>query len=271
MASDLKEVLLPPESHATRLGSAHRRLALLISLVIGLGLFFIWLPSGARAALFAALRAHWALVGMLFLFALIVVSLVWSAGQRLDTWIFLFFNLRGYHPRWLDRVMWLATQVGNMVTAFLLAGLFFALSYRGLAVEVILGTLTLWLLVETIKALTDRARPFLDLEGTRVIGWRERGRSFPSGHTAQTFFLMTVLSTTLRVLSTTPLSTTPLSHRFQLGMGGTVALYAVAVLVGFTRMYVGAHYPRDVIGGAVLGSVWGILATLVDPYWFGRF
>ena len=257
MASDLKEVLLPPESHATRLGSAHRRLALLIGLVISLGLFFIWLPSGARAALFSALRAHWALVGMLFLFALIAVSLVWSAGQRLDTWIFLFFNLRGYHPRWLDRVMWLATQVGNMLTAFLLAGLFFVLNTRSLAVEVILGTLTLWLLVETIKALTDRARPFLDLEGTRVIGWRERGRSFPSGHTAQTFFLVTVLSTT------------PLSHRFQLGLVGTVALYAVAVLVGFTRMYVGAHYPRDVIGGAVLGSVWGILATLVDPYWFG--
>jgi len=111
--------------------------------------------------------------------------------------------------------------------------------------------------VETLKALTNRARPFLDLEQTRIIGWRERGRSFPSGHTAQTFFLVTVLSTT------------PLSHRFQLGLGGTVALYAVAVLVGFTRMYVGAHYPRDVIGGAVLGSVWGILATLVDPYWLG--
>jgi membrane-associated phospholipid phosphatase len=254
MASDLKEVLLPPESHATRLGSAQRRLALLISLAIGLGLFFIWLPSGARAALFAALRAHWALVGMLFLFALIAVSLVWSAGQRLDTWIFLFFNLRGYHRKWLDRVMWLATQVGNMVTAFLLAGLFFVLNTHRLAVEVILGTLTLWLLVETLKALTDRARPFLDLEETRIIGWRERGRSFPSGHTAQTFFLMALLS-----------------HRFQLGLGGTVALYAVAGLVGFTRIYVGAHYPRDVIGGAVLGSVWGILATFVDPYWFGWF
>jgi len=252
MDSDLKEAPLPPEAHITRLESAYRRPAFLVSLVTGLVLFLIWLPSGARAALFAALRAQWALVGMLFLFALIALSLVWSAGQRLDTWIFLLFNLRGYHRKWLDRVMWLATQVGNMVTAFLLAGLFFVLNYRSLAVEVILGTLTLWLLVEAIKALTDRARPFLDLEETRVIGWRERGRSFPSGHTAQTFFLMTLLS-----------------HRFQLGMGGTVALYAVAVLVGFTRMYVGAHYPRDVIGGAVLGSVWGILATLVDPYWFG--
>jgi membrane-associated phospholipid phosphatase len=185
--------------------------------------------------------------------SLIVVSLVVGRAAP-GHWIFLFFNLRGYHPSWLDRVMWLLTQLGNMLTALLLAGLFFALNQRGLAVEVILGTLTLWLLVETIKVLTDRARPFLDLEQTRVIGWQERGRSFPSGHTAQTFFLMTVIS-----------------HWFQLGLGATVALYAVAALVGFTRMYVGAHYPRDVIGGAVLGCVWGILATLVDPYWFGRF
>jgi hypothetical protein len=132
MDSDLKEAPLPLEAHTTPLKSAHRRLALLTSLVIGLGLFFIWLPVGARATLFAALRAQQALVGMLFLFVLITLSLLWSVGQRLDTWIFLLFNLRGYHPRWLDRVMWLATQVGNMVTAFLLAGLFFVLNYRRL-------------------------------------------------------------------------------------------------------------------------------------------
>lgn len=244
---------MPPEAPITRPWSVYRRPTLLASLVIGLVLFLVWLPSAPRAALFAALLAQQALMSMLFLFALIALSLMWSAGQRLDTWIFLLFNLRGYHPRWLDRVMWLVTQAGNMLIAFLLAGLFFILDYRRLAVEVILGTLTLWLFVETIKALTDRTRPFLDLEGTRVIGWRQPGRSFPSGHTAQTFFLVTLLS-----------------HQFQLGMWGIVPLYIVAVLVGFTRMYVGAHYPRDVIGGAVLGSIWGVLVTLVDPYWLGQ-
>jgi membrane-associated phospholipid phosphatase len=49
----------------------------------------------------------------------------------------------------------------------------------------------------------------------------------------------------------------------------SIALYAVAALVGITRIYVGAHYPRDVIAGVVLGSVWGILAMLVDHYWLG--
>jgi len=199
-----------------------------------------------------ALRAQLVLVGMLLLFALITLSMVWSAGQRLDTQAFLFFNLRGYHPRWLDRFMWLATQMGSIGAALVSALLFFVRNYRRLAVEIILGTLTLWLLVETIKVLTDRARPFLVLEGTRIVGWRERGRSFPSGHTAQAFFLVTLIS-----------------HRFQLGMGTTVALYAFAALVGVSRIHVGAHYPRDVIGGLVLGSVWAGLAALVDPYWLG--
>jgi len=199
-----------------------------------------------------ALRAQLVLVGMLLLFALITLSMVWSAGQRLDTQAFLLFNLRGYHPRWLDRFMWLATQMGSIGAALVSALLFFVRNYRRLAVEIILGTLTLWLLVETIKVLTDRARPFLVLEGTRIVGWRERGRSFPSGHTAQAFFLVTLIS-----------------HRLQLGMGTTVALYAFAALVGVTRIYVGAHYPRDVIGGLVLGSVWAGLAALVDPYWLG--
>ena len=43
-------------------------------------------------------------------------------------------------------------------------------------------------------------------------------------------------------------------------------LYATALLVGITRMYVGAHYPRDVLAGAILGSAWGLLGVLIDGY-----
>lgn len=110
-------------------------------------------------------------------------------------------------------------MMSNMLSVFLLAGLVFILNYRGLAVEVIFGTLTLWLLVEVIQVLVDRARPLLGFEGMWVIGWHKRGLSFSSDHTAQTFSLAT-----------------PLSHYFQSGIGGTIALYAIAVLVGFTRM-----------------------------------
>ncbi len=146
--------------------------------------------------------------------------------------------------------MWVTTQLGNTLAAFIAAVLLYILDYRRLAIEIIFGSLTLWLLVETIKMLSDRGRPFIALDKTRIIGRREKGNSFPSGHPTQIFFLMTLII-----------------HGFRLGMGKSFALYAIAALVGFTRIYVGAHYPRDVIAGMVLGSVWGILATLLDPYW----
>jgi membrane-associated phospholipid phosphatase len=244
MASVSEQTPLPPQSHEASFWSANRRPVFLGVLLLGLILFLIWLPSGARASLWTALSAKRGL--FVLLFALVTLSLIWSAGQRLDTWVFMLFNIQGY-PKWLDRFMWFATQLGNMLTAFVVAFLLFMLNYRRLAIVIIFGTLTLWLLVEIIKALSDRDRPFLTLDKTRIIGWREKGDSFPSGHTTQIFFLMTLFM-----------------YHFQLGMGESIALYAVAALVGFTRIYIGAHYPRDVIAGIVLGSVWGILATLLD-------
>jgi membrane-associated phospholipid phosphatase len=240
---------VPLAVHRASFWAANRRRpTLLLFLVSGLTLFLIWLPDAKWASLWTALNAQRGLVALLCLFALLTISLIWSAGQRLDARVFKLFNMHGY-PKWLDRFMWLVTQLGNMLTAFIAAFVFFLLNYRGLAVVIVLGTLMLWLLVETVKGLADRDRPFLSIDNTRVIGWREKGDSFPSGHTTQIFFLMTLFI-----------------HHFQPGIVESVILYAVAALVGFTRIYVGAHYPRDVIAGVVLGSVWGILATLVDSY-----
>jgi membrane-associated phospholipid phosphatase len=247
MTSDSEQTPLPVQAHAASFWSANRRRpAFLIILVTGLVLFLIWIPNGTRASLWTALSAQRGLFVLLFLFALITLSLIWSAGHRLDTRVFILFNMRGY-PKWLDRFMWLVTQLGNMLTAFIAAFLFYILSYRRLAIVIIFGTITLWSLVEMIKALSKRDRPFHTLDKSRVIGWQEKGDSFPSGHTTQIFFLMTLLI-----------------HHFQFGIMGTTLLYAVAALVGFTRIYVGAHYPRDVIAGMVLGSVWGLLAALLD-------
>lgn len=241
---------ISPRSHAASFWPANRRRPVFLAILLtGLVIFLIWLPGGARASLWTALSSQRVLVVLLSMFALVTLSLIWSAGQRLDTHVFMLFNIQLY-PLWLDRCMWLATQLGNMLSAFTAAFILFLLNYRRLAIEIIFGTITLWLLVEIIKALSDRDRPFLNIDKTRIIGWREKGDSFPSGHTTQIFFLMTVFI-----------------HNFQLGIEESFVLYGVAALVGFTRIYVGAHYPRDVVAGVVLGSVWGILAMMVDRYW----
>lgn len=250
--NDQTEVVpISPRIYLSSLVSAERRRPIFLALLLGgLIAFLVWLPSGTRISLWNDFISQSWLVFLLAIFGLVTVSLIWSAGQRLDMQIFKLFNLQGY-PQWLDHAMWAVTQLGNMVTAMIVAAIFFAFGYRDMAAEIVLGTLTLWLFVETIKALADRDRPHHTIEETRIIGWRERGDSFPSGHTTQIFFLMTLFI-----------------HHFQPHFSGAAALYVVAGLVGFTRIYVGAHYPRDVIAGMVLGSIWGILAALLSPYWW---
>jgi membrane-associated phospholipid phosphatase len=251
MPSNSEQTPLTLQSHEAAFWFANRRRpAFLLLLVIGLSAFLTWLPTEARVSLSYALHTQNRLVVLLLLFTLVMLSLIWSAGQRLDARVFTLLNMRGY-PKWLDRFMWWTTQLGSMLAAFIIASLLFIFNYRSLAMAIILGTITLWLMVEIIKAIADRDRPFLTLGQTRVVGLREKGDSFPSGHTTQIFFLITLFV-----------------YYFQFRLEASIALYAVAFLVGFTRIYVGAHYPRDVFAGMVLGSVWGILATLLNPYWF---
>jgi membrane-associated phospholipid phosphatase len=240
----------PPVKHR-RLN--YPRFALLIALIAGLIIFLISLPAETRTGMILAVRRQRLLIGMVLVFVVVSLSLIWSAGQQLDSRLFLWINLHGARPRWLDIVMNLTTHIGNLVTALALGNLFFFINQRRLAIEILLGTVSLWVVVEALKLLTDRSRPFLAVEGTRVVGWRERGRSFPSGHTSQTFFLMTLLIRSLQL---------PAIDAF--------LLYMLAILVGFTRIYMGVHYPRDVLGGALLGTSWGVLASVLEPYLFGQ-
>lgn len=229
--------------------SHHRPVARLVTITAGLIVFLAFLPAYLRVAFWDGLHSHGILAGMLLVFSLLAISLVWSAGQHLDAWAFLFFNLHGTRPHWLDQIMLGFTQVGNGLTTLAFALILFLTSERFLAYELILGTLTLWLSVVLVKALAHRSRPFIRLTQARIVGSRARGRSFPSGHTSQTFFVATLMV-----------------QHFHATLWVAILLYVVALLVGITRMYVGAHYPRDVLAGAILGSAWGLLGVIVDGY-----
>jgi membrane-associated phospholipid phosphatase len=223
--------------------------AWLVGLTASLLAFLAFSPSIIRLGIWHGLQAQGTLASMLLAFSLLALSLVWSTGQRIDAWAFLYFNLRGSRPPWLDWVMLAFTQIGSGVAALVTALAFFLAGGRLLAYEFTLGALTLWLVVVLLKTLVHRARPFIRLAQARIVGNPASGRSFPSGHTSQAFFMATLM----------------IQH-FHASLGVAFVLYATALLVGITRMYVGAHYPRDVLAGAILGSGWGLLAGIVDRY-----
>jgi membrane-associated phospholipid phosphatase len=224
-----------------------RPIAWPVFLAASLVLFLAWMPFQMRAILWHALAARGILSGMLLVFSLLAVSLVWSASDRLDVWAFLIFNLRGERPLWLDWMMLGFTQVGSALAALATGLIMFLALDHLVAYEFILGSITLWMMVELVKALVRRSRPAFRVTRARIVGYRAIGRSFPSGHTSQAFFTATMMA-----------------PYFHASVWVVFLLYAIALLVGITRMYVGAHYPRDVLAGAILGSAWGLLGVLVN-------
>ena len=227
----------------------YSQVAWLVFLTASLVLFLAWMPSQMRLIIWRALAARGIPSSMLLVFSLLALSLVWSAGQRLDVWAFQFFNLWGRRPVWLDWTMLGLTQIGSGIAALAIGLILFLTDYRLAAYELILGTLTLWIVVELVKALVRRSRPNIHVTQARIVGLPAVGRSFPSGHTSQAFFLATLMA-----------------PHFPNSLWVVFLLYAIALLVGITRIYVGAHYPRDVLAGAILGSAWGVLGVLVDGY-----
>ena len=85
-----------------------------------------------------------------------------------------------------------------------------------------------------LKQIIFRPRPFEILPGIIPLD-NENSSSFPSGHAADAFFSATFLSKVYKKFSP--------------------VFYGAAVLVAFSRIYVGVHYPTDVLFGAIEGFI----------------
>jgi len=149
-------------------------------------------------------------------------------------------------PSWLDLPLRAVGWYGSGIVWLIVVAAAALVPRMNRAVVVILAIsmMSSWLIEAAVKNSVQRPRPIGVYD---VVREAASGFSYPSGHAVRAFLGSYVLS----------------SFRKELAL----PLFLVAGGVALSRIYLGVHYPTDVIGGALLGTLIGMLfANQVGRY-----
>lgn len=149
----------------------------------------------------------------------------------------------------LTQLLALVSALGNQAFIWLLIGFvcLFISEKREEGVCIFLAVAVVFIVSEVgIEHLVARVRPCdAGIGVSAVMGVSHNGYSFPSGHTTSSFACATVIAAMSR------------------SRKGAVAAVCFALLIAFSRLYLGVHYPTDVLGGIGIGAVCGALVVWV--------
>jgi undecaprenyl-diphosphatase len=167
----------------------------------------------------------------------------------LDTLLFYFVN-QAFHSPFLDDVMRYVTRIRNWHIPIVLLWVYLAIwgGRKGRTVAFLIFPaigIADFLNDDYLKRFFERLRPCRALPDVQLLVSCARSPSLPSSHALNIFTAATLFS---------------LFYGWRI----RVICFLVAALVGYSRVYVGAHYPFDVLLGALLGILW---ATLLVRLW----
>jgi undecaprenyl-diphosphatase len=157
--------------------------------------------------------------------------------QSIDNIILLFIqdHLRG---GLVNAVMLFFSALGTAGLIWIAAGIAMLITkkYRRTGILLLVYLAVTWVLNDlVIKNLVQRPRPYLSLPELRVLVPLRSDFSFPSGHASTSFacaFVMTRMN----------------GRRW-------AWVYIVAAMIALSRLFVGVHYPSDVLAGALFGTL----------------
>ena len=173
-----------------------------------------------------------------------------EALSTIDTDLFLFLN--GLHTSWLDKIMIAVTQMWVWIPLYLLLIYWIVKQYgkRCWWVFLAVGIVVLCsdqLSAHVCKPLFHRLRPCYNADLQDLIylpkGMAGGKYGFVSSHAANTFAIAAFLTSAL--------------HKNRNWVG--VVLYLWAFISSYSRIYLGFHYPGDIICGVLLGILVGLI------------
>jgi undecaprenyl-diphosphatase len=214
-----------------------------------------WLPRALREA--AILASIVLAATSLVLFAQLTDEVIEGETRVFDETVLLALRQPGdpsnpIGPGWLEDAMRDFTALGSLaVLTFLTAAVtgFLVLQGKRHAALLVVVAIGGGILVSTLTKLGfDRPRPDLVPHGATVYT-----ASFPSGHS----MMSAVTYLTLGAL----LARVHAERRLKLYLLGLAVI--ITVLVGTSRVYLGVHWPTDVLAGWALGAAWALLCWAV--------
>ena len=147
----------------------------------------------------------------------------------------------------LDKVMIFITGLGDTGFIWILIGLVLLINkkYKKIGIMVLVALALGSIFGEIIlKNIIERHRPFISIEGINLLIDAPTSYSFPSGHTTSSFAATFVLARNFKKKS--------------------IYIFTLATLIAFSRIYLGVHFPTDIIAGVILGLSCGYISIFVN-------